>query len=57
MLWQQVIIGGAIVLAGLYVVIYYVRRRRLKAGCKSCPALKAMEDKGKTSISKTSTSV
>ncbi len=54
--WQQIIIGGAVALAGLYIVVYYIRRRRLKTTCKSCPALKALEE-NKTGLSKTSTSV
>ncbi|UCD62955.1 MAG: hypothetical protein JSW34_09360 [Candidatus Zixiibacteriota bacterium] len=46
MFWQQVIIYGALGLAVTYLVIHYVRRRRIKAGCRSCPAVKTFENSG-----------
>lgn len=42
---QQFAVLGAIIGAAAYIPIYFVRRRKLKAGCKHCPALKDLERK------------
>lgn len=40
-LWQQVIIGGAILIAVGYLVTHFLRRRKAK-GCPSCAAKQAL---------------
>ena len=45
LLWQQIIVGGALLVAGTYLVVYFYRRRKAKTGCQSCPALEAMASK------------
>lgn len=42
--WQQLLIGVAIALSVLYLVIYYVRRRKRKSACSACPTLKTLKD-------------
>jgi len=41
--WQQIMVFAAVCLAMVYLVVYYVRRRRRKAGCASCPTLKVLQ--------------
>ncbi len=42
---QQITVLSAVVGAAVYIVIYFLRRRKLKVGCKSCPALKDLQQK------------
>jgi len=42
---QQITVLSAVLGAAVYIPIYFLRRRKLKAGCKSCPALKDFQHK------------
>lgn len=45
--WQQIMVFAAVCLAVVYLVVYYVRRKRRKAGCANCPTLKVLQDQQK----------
>lgn len=49
LLMQQLVVIAAVVMAVTYIVIHFVRKRKLKAGCKSCPALRDLIEKNQTS--------
>jgi len=44
-LLQQIAVSTAVIGAVIYIPIYFLRRRKLKAGCKSCPALKDLQQR------------
>ena len=44
-LWQQIVVWGVLLAAGVYLAVYFYRRRKAETGCKSCPALEAMAKK------------
>ncbi len=52
-LWQQIVVWGALLAAGAYLAIHFYRQRKDETGCKSCPALEAMARKS-SSAEKTS---
>lgn len=43
--WQHIIVIAALVLAGGYLVWYFVEGRKAEPGCKSCAALNALNKK------------
>ena len=49
LLLQQLVVLAALVLAVVYIVIYFIRKRKLKADCKSCPAIRELLDKNRSS--------
>ncbi|MEE8577201.1 MAG: hypothetical protein V3T31_08085 [candidate division Zixibacteria bacterium] len=44
-LWQQIVVWGVLLVAGVYLAIHFYRQRKVEMGCKSCPALEAMTKK------------
>lgn len=43
-LWQHLLVLGIIGAAIVYLVIYYIRRRKNKSACASCPSLRVLQD-------------
>jgi len=52
-IWQQIVIGVALVVAVAYLVVYYRRRRRAKGACRACAS--AIESARKKSTATKST--
>ena len=48
LLWQQIAVGAALVVAGLYLVTHFYRRRKSETGREACPALEALKNKAST---------
>jgi len=52
--WQNLIVSGVVLVAGVYLVINYARKRRRKGGCSACSAvkdLKGARESGSRSLS------
>ena len=38
--WQNLIVLGIVLAAGVYLTLSYARKRRVKSGCSACQAVK-----------------
>ncbi len=47
-IWQQIMVFAAVCLAVVYLVVYYIRRKRRKASCADCLTLRVLQDRQKT---------
>ena len=45
--WQQIIVFAVVCLAVVYMVVYYICRKRRRASCADCPTLKMLQDQQK----------
>jgi hypothetical protein len=42
--WQQIMVFAAVCLAVVYLVVFYIRRKRRRAGCADCLTLKEFQN-------------
>ena len=41
--WQYIGVSVALAAAAIYLTVYYVRRRKVKSGCKACRLMQATQ--------------
>lgn len=41
--WQNLIVGGVVLGAGVYLALSYARKRRSRTGCSACLAAKEIK--------------
>ncbi len=41
--WQYIGVGVAVLMASIYLTVYFIRRRKVRGGCKACRLMQATQ--------------